>query len=51
MKRRFKRTSYLVESSKSIATWEMEEWAGIKSPGANPGGLHYRASVAMLEDF
>lgn len=51
MNRRFDRVKFVVDSSMQLAAWELEEWQGIHSPGADPGGLLHRATEALMADY
>lgn len=51
MARRFARTKFVVESSHQIGAWELEEWAGVHSPDANPGGLLESATLALMDPY
>jgi 2-polyprenyl-6-methoxyphenol hydroxylase-like FAD-dependent oxidoreductase len=51
MARRFSRAKFVVDSSTQIATWELEEWAGIHNPKADPGGLLHRATLELAKDY
>lgn len=51
MARRFERVKFVVDSSMQLAAWELEEWQGIHSPGADPGGLLHRATEALMADY
>jgi len=51
MARRYRRCQYVVETSRRIGDWEMESWRGIKNPNADPGGLLYRAQLALLDEY
>ncbi len=50
-RRRLPRAKYIVDSSLQIGVWEQEQWAGIHSPGANPGMLLGQATHAMMEPY
>lgn len=49
--RRFARSKFVVDSSVQIGIWEMEEWHGIHSPGADPGGLLHSATLALMDSY
>jgi 2-polyprenyl-6-methoxyphenol hydroxylase-like FAD-dependent oxidoreductase len=51
MARRFTRSKFVVDSSRQIGAWEMEEWAGIHNPVANPGGLLHSATLALMDPY
>lgn len=51
MRRRFDRARYVIDSSRQIADWEMEEWAGIKNPHARPGQLLGEATHQLMEAY
>jgi 2-polyprenyl-6-methoxyphenol hydroxylase-like FAD-dependent oxidoreductase len=51
MRRRFDRVKFVVDSSLQIGAWEMEEWQGIHSPGADPGGLLHSATLALMDTY
>lgn len=51
MRRRFARARYVIETSRQIAAWEMEGWAGIANPDANPGRLLSEATHALMEEY
>jgi hypothetical protein len=51
MQRRFHRAKYVSDCSTQLATWELEEWAGIKSPSARPGPLLHEATLALMADY
>jgi 2-polyprenyl-6-methoxyphenol hydroxylase-like FAD-dependent oxidoreductase len=50
-KRRFKRAQFVLDSSTQIATWELEEWAGIVNPDARPGQLLHSATLELMNDY
>ncbi|KRB85494.1 hypothetical protein ASE00_01475 [Sphingomonas sp. Root710] len=51
MSRRFARAKFVVESSRQIGDWELEEWAGALTPGADPGALLHNATQALMEAY
>lgn len=51
MRRRFDRGKYVVETSETIAGWELEAWAGKPNPEARSGELLYEASRVLLEEY
>ena len=51
MTRRYARARYVIESSRQISCWEMEQWRGIHNPEARPGELLGEASLALLEPY
>ena len=51
MSRRYDRARYVVESSRQIAEWEMEQWRGVVNPNARPGELLGEATLALLEPY
>ena len=51
MRRRFDRAKFVIDSSVQIGKWEMEEWAGVAAPEANPGGLLHSATLALMDDY
>jgi 2-polyprenyl-6-methoxyphenol hydroxylase-like FAD-dependent oxidoreductase len=51
MRRRFDRAAYVVDTSSTLAHWELLEWRGAPAPEADPGPLLYRASMKLLEDY
>jgi 2-polyprenyl-6-methoxyphenol hydroxylase-like FAD-dependent oxidoreductase len=51
MTRRFNRGKYVVQTSETIAAWELAAWAGTPDPKARSGELLYEASLALLEDY
>ena len=51
MRRRFERAKYVVDCSRQIADWEMEQWAGIQNPEARPGQLLGEATHKLQEPY
>jgi 2-polyprenyl-6-methoxyphenol hydroxylase-like FAD-dependent oxidoreductase len=51
MRRRFDRAKFVVDSSRQIAAWEMESWAGVDNPDARPGELLGEATHKLLEPY
>lgn len=51
MSRRFERAKYVVDCSRQIAEWEMEQWAGIENPEARPGQLLGEATHRLQEPY
>jgi 2-polyprenyl-6-methoxyphenol hydroxylase-like FAD-dependent oxidoreductase len=51
MARRFDRAKFVIDSSQRIAGWEMEQWAGVQNPEANPGRLLGEATHALMADY
>jgi 2-polyprenyl-6-methoxyphenol hydroxylase-like FAD-dependent oxidoreductase len=51
MRRRFERAQYVVDCSRQIADWEMEQWNGIENPGARPGQLLGEATHRLQEPY
>lgn len=51
MRRRFSRAKFVIDSSRQIADWEMEDWAGIENPDANPGRLLGEATHALMAAY
>ena len=51
MRRRFDRARFVVESSRQILSWELEQWQGIDNPDARPGELLHEATLALMEPF
>jgi 2-polyprenyl-6-methoxyphenol hydroxylase-like FAD-dependent oxidoreductase len=51
MSRRYARANFVYDSSNQIATWELEEWAGIHNPEARPGQLLHGATVKLMEAY
>ena len=51
MQRRFDRAKYVIETSRQIADWEMEQWAGIDNPEARPGQLLSEATHKLMETY
>lgn len=51
MQRRFARARYVIDSSRQIADWEMEQWAGVVNPEANPGRLLGEATHKLMEAY
>ena len=49
--RRLPRARYVIDSSHQIAAWEMEQWAGIQNPDANPGMLLGQATHKLMEAY
>jgi 2-polyprenyl-6-methoxyphenol hydroxylase-like FAD-dependent oxidoreductase len=49
--RRLPRVRYVLDSSLQIAAWEMEQWAGITNPDANPGMLLGQATHHLMEAY
>lgn len=49
--RRFSRAKFVVDTSTQLAEWELEAWAGIDNPDADPGGLLHRGTLALMEDY
>jgi 2-polyprenyl-6-methoxyphenol hydroxylase-like FAD-dependent oxidoreductase len=51
MRRRFDRAKYVIDCSRQIADWEMEQWEGIKNPEARPGQLLGEATHKLQEAY
>lgn len=51
MARRYDRAKYVVDVSSQLAAWELEEWAGVHNPEANPGALLHGATRALMADY
>ena len=51
MRRRYLRAKFVVDSSDQIATWELEDWAGIRNSNAELGALLHSATEQLLEDY
>jgi len=51
MRRRFDRAKFVIDSSRQIADWEMEHWAGVENPHARPGQLLGEATHALMEAY
>lgn len=51
MRRRFDRAKYVVDCSRQIAAWEIEQWTGIENPAARPGPLLGEATELLMADF
>ena len=51
MARRLDRARYVVDCSTKIGRWELEEWAGVDNPEADPGGLLHGATAALMSDY
>ena len=51
MRRRFDRARFVIDSSRQIADWEMEEWSGVHNPEARPGQLLGEATHQLLEAY
>ncbi|MEG3179076.1 FAD-dependent oxidoreductase [Sphingomonas sp. LT1P40] len=51
MARRYDRAKYVVDVSNQLAEWELEEWAGVHNPDANPGALLHSATHALMADY
>ena len=51
MRRRFARAKFVIDSSRQIAEWELESWAGIHNPEANPGRLLGEATQRLMEAY
>jgi hypothetical protein len=49
--RRLPRVRYVLDSSLQISAWEMEQWAGITNPDANPGMLLGQATHHLMEAY
>jgi len=50
-RRRFDRAKFVVDTSTQLAAWELEAWAGIQNPDADPGGLLHRSTHALMEAY
>ncbi len=51
MARRLERARYVVDCSTKIGRWELEEWQGVHNPEADPGGLLYGATAALMAEY
>lgn len=51
MARRFERVKYVVDTSTTIAGWELDAWRDQPDPHARQGELLHEASIKLLEDF
>ena len=51
MARRYDRARFVIESSRQISEWEMEQWRGVDNPLARPGELLGEATLALLEPY
>ena len=49
--RRLPRVRHVLASSLQISTWEVEQWAGIENPEANPGKLLGEATHALMAAY
>lgn len=49
--RRLPRVRHVLTSSLQISTWEVEQWAGIENPEANPGKLLGEATHALMAAY
>lgn len=51
MRRRFNRAKYVIDCSRQIADWEMEQWSGVENLEARPGQLLGEATQMLMADY
>jgi 2-polyprenyl-6-methoxyphenol hydroxylase-like FAD-dependent oxidoreductase len=51
MSRRFDRAKFVVDTSRQLSEWELEQWSGVHNPDARPGELLHTATQALMNDY
>jgi len=51
MSRRFDRAKFVVDTSRQLSEWELEQWGGVDNPAARPGELLHTATQALMNDY
>jgi 2-polyprenyl-6-methoxyphenol hydroxylase-like FAD-dependent oxidoreductase len=51
MSRRFERAKFVVDTSRQLSEWELEQWSGLQNPAARPGELLHTATQALMNDY
>ena len=51
MSRRFDRAKFVIDTSRQLSEWELEQWSGVDNPAARPGALLHTATQALMNDY
>jgi 2-polyprenyl-6-methoxyphenol hydroxylase-like FAD-dependent oxidoreductase len=51
MSRRFDRAKFVLDTSRQLSEWELEEWDGVHNPAARPGELLHTATQELMNDY